>query len=80
MSREERAKHGWVGKRKEIDPDTGKKRVVDYEDVGETGCISSVFSMEEWLKLQEQQSRVKERIYSKDGKLIKEILREDCDD
>jgi hypothetical protein len=33
--------------------------------------------MDEWLKLQKQQSRVKERVYSDTGEIVKEILRED---
>lgn len=80
MSKEERAKHGWVGKKEEIDPITGEKVMVDYEDVGDTGCFASVFTADEWYKLCKEQGRVKERIYSESGELIKEILREGWDD
>ncbi len=77
LSRKEREKLGLVGKVEEIDPETGKKHIVDYDSEDEIGCTASIFTIDEWLKLQKQQSRVKERIYSDTGEVVKEILRED---
>lgn len=79
LSKEERKKLGLVGKREEIDPYTGKKHVVDYDSKDEIGCTASVFSIQEWLKLQNQQGRVKEKIYSDTGNLVDEILRDGYD-
>lgn len=62
LSREEREKIGWVGKRKKIDPDTGKMITINYDPEDDEHwfdcnyATSVIFSPEEWEELMERQS------------------------
>jgi len=64
MNREEREKLGFVGKKEEINPFTGKKHVVDYDSEDEIGCTASVFSMKEWLAMSNGSGKLKAQLYS----------------
>ena len=48
---EKKERLGFVGKKEEINPFTGKKHIVDYDSEDEIGCTASVFSMKEWLAI-----------------------------
>ena len=66
MNKEERERLGFVGKKEEINPFTGKKHVVDYDSEDEIGCTASVFSMKEWLAISNRSGngKLKAKLYS----------------
>jgi hypothetical protein len=80
MNRQERIKEGLTGKKTYINPETGEKTVIDFDDPDS----GSTFTMKEWLLFTEKQIKANQKNFSgftkEEEKLYSQIHLEDRDD
>lgn len=62
MNRTERIKAGFVGKTKIIDPETGKERILDFDDLENVGIQSS----EELRLIYQNRIKSKQKTFSEE--------------